>query len=272
MLKFVKMHGAGNDFIMADDSTGNWPTSPEFIQALCSRHKGIGGDGLILLKYVSAEKPVEMRYFNSDGSYAAACGNGLRCAASFIYNFFPGHLKNPILLCGGNLMSGEICNDAGTIVRITMPVTEEFKPYTLESGETVYKGGVGVPHVICVRKDIRNMDVQKEGSFFRYHPLFQPDGANVDFLELNGKTGTVLIRTYERGVEGETLACGTGCSSAGVVLHQFFDFPEKVSLLCQGKDQITVEILKNGCNVSKLYLTGPAETVFSGEVDWEKKF
>lgn len=266
------MQGAGNDFIVADNTSGCWKTEPEWIAALCDRHKGIGGDGLILLKNMGPDQSVDMCYYNSDGSYAAACGNGTRCAASYVYRHFSGHRKTMTLRSGGKLLPAEIQNEPGTRVRIQLPVTEPFKSFQLESGETVYKGGVGVPHVIVIRNDLEHTDIVREGRFLRNHPLFQPEGANVDFLELHGKTETVLIRTYERGVEDETLACGTGCASAGTVLRQFFDFPDKVSFLCRGKDEITVEILKECCNLSVIDLIGPAETVFDGMIDTGNNF
>lgn len=272
-LRFDKMHGAGNDFIVADDSDGNWPVRPESIRELCDRHKGVGGDGLILIRKNSVSGLLQMDYFNSDGSSAAMCGNGLRCAASFVYRHrLADGARKVKLHCGDCVHDTEIINEDGTQVRITLDVSEEFHAVTLENGETVYKGTVGVPHVIAIRKDPEKTDIRKEGAYLRFHPQFQPEGANADFLSFGSpdQTGPVLIRTYERGVEDETLACGTGCASAGVVLHRFFGFGPKVCFLCRGKDHIKVEILKN-CSILKgVFLTGPAETAFAGEISVEK--
>ena len=268
-LRFDKMHGAGNDFIVARNTEGNWSVQPDFIHSLCDRHKGIGADGVILIGKNPASGPLRMDYFNSDGSPAAMCGNGLRCAASFIYRHrLADGMRKVKLQCGDCIHETEIIDDAGTQVKISLSVSEEFHPVTLENGETVYKGTVGVPHVIALRSDLEKTDVRREGAFLRFHPHFQPEGANADFLRFRSpdRTGPVLIRTYERGVEDETLACGTGCASAGVVLHQFFGFGPKVCFLCRGKDHIEVEILKDCGMLQGVFLTGPAETAFIGEI------
>ena len=274
-LQFDKMHGAGNDFVVADNSSRSWPVQPDFIRSVCDRHKGVGADGLILIGKNSADGLLRMDYFNADGSAAAMCGNGLRCAASFVYRHrLAGGLHRVRLSCGDCVHDTEVIDDAGRQVKIALSVSEEFRPVALESGETVYKGILGVPHAVVIRNDPEKTDVRREGAFLRYHPLFQPDGVNVDFLSFTApdRSGPVLIRTYERGVEDETLACGTGCASAGVVLHQFFGFSGKVCFLCRGKDRIEVEILKD-CSILKyIFLTGPAETAFVGEISVEAKF
>ena len=272
-LHFDKLHGAGNDFIVADDSCRKWPVSPEFIARICDRHKGVGGDGLILIR-PEDDGTLHMTYFNSDGSHAAMCGNGLRCAASFIYHHRLADGRKSVRLLGDDgYHDTEIMNDAGTLVRITLDVSEAFHPVRLENGETVHKGTVGVPHVIAYRPDIESVDVRGEGKFLRYHPEFQPAGANADFVSFApDRKGPVMIRTYERGVEDETLACGTGCASAGVVLHQFYGFGEKVCFLCRGKDRIEVEILKECSMLKGVNLTGPAEQAFAGELDVETRF
>ena len=269
-LFFDKMHGAGNDFIIADNSTGHWPDQTSFIRSLCDRHKGIGGDGLILISRDPNSNELRMRYFNSDGSHAAMCGNGLRCAAAFVYRHRLADGRRKVRLLGDDgIHDTEIINEAGTQVKITLDISEPFRAVKLETGETVYKGTVGVPHAIAVRKDVEQTDVRRDGAFLRYHPQFQPAGVNADFVSFTSpdQSGPVSIRTYERGVEDETLACGTGCASAGVVLHQFCGFGEKVCFLCRGKDHIEVEILKKCSMLKGVFLTGPAEKAFGGEID-----
>ena len=272
-LLFDKMHGAGNDFIIADDLAGKWPVQPEFIRSICHRCKGVGGDGLILIRQDQDQNPLRMRYFNSDGSEADMCGNGLRCAGAFVYRHgLAGGARKFQLRAADGLHDIEIKNEAGTQVRISLHVSGEFHPVELENGEKVYFGTVGVPHVIAFRPDPEAVRVREEGAFLRYHQKFQPAGANADFVSFSSpaQAEPVFIRTYERGVEDETLACGTGCASAGVVLHQFFGFGPKVCFLCRGKDRIEVEILKDGCTLSEIFLTGPAERAFAGEIEVEK--
>ena len=269
-LFFDKMHGAGNDFIVADNSSGKWPFQTECIQALCCRHKGIGADGLILISREPGTDELRMRYFNSDGSHAAMCGNGLRCAAAFVYRHrLAGDHRKVRLLGDDGPHDTEIINESGTEVKISLAISEPFQAIKLETGETVYKGTVGVPHAIAIRQDVEQTDVRREGAFLRYHPKFQPGGVNADFVSFlsPGQEKPVMIRTYERGVEDETLACGTGCASAGVVLHQFLGFGEKVCFLCRGKDHIEVEILKKCSMLTGVFLTGPAEKAFAGEIE-----
>lgn len=267
---FTKMHGAGNDFIFADDSARFWHTDAENIRKICDRHRGIGADGLILLRKEKGDGPIQMDYYNSDGSPASLCGNGLRCAASFAFrNGLSDGKKQMSFLSGGNLLHAEIVDDEGETARVEILCTEPFRPYELSEEETVYKGGAGVPHAVKVVPELKleHLDVDAEGKRLRFHEKFGEAGANTDFISLPDEAGApVLIRTYERGVEAETLACGTGCASAGMVLHQFFGFPEKVSLLCRGGDRIGIEILKEEGNLKGVFLTGPAKTVFTGEI------
>ncbi len=267
---FTKMHGAGNDFIFADDSARLWNTDAESIRKICDRHRGIGADGLILLRREKDGDPIRMNYYNRDGSPASLCGNGLRCAASFAFrNGLTGGKKQMSFLSGGNLLQAEIMDENGETARVEIVCTEPFRAYELSPGETVYKGGAGVPHAVKIVPEwkLEHLDVDGEGRRLRLHERFQPEGANVNFISLPVDQGMpVLIRTYERGVEAETLACGTGCASAGMVLHSFFGFPEKVSLLCRGGDRIGIEISKEQGNLKGVFLTGPAKTVFTGEI------
>ena len=263
---FTKMHGAGNDFILVDDSELKWSRSPEFIAGICDRHLGVGGDGIIYLRKNDGGDVIRMDYYNSDGS-GAVCGNGLRCSASFAYRKgLSGGKKRMVFLAGGNLLSAEVKDDAGASVRTELLVTESFRKYELEGAEIVYKGGAGVPHLIKVVPDAEKVDVRREGRRLRFLEQFQPEGANVDFVSFTEKNRPVVVRTYERGVEEETLACGTGCASVGVVLHSFFDFPRKLSILSRGGDILEIEIIKE-CNILKgVFLTGPAVTVCEGEL------
>ena len=264
---FTKMHGAGNDFILVDDSELKWSRSPEFIAGICDRHLGVGGDGIIYLRKNDGGDVIRMDYYNSDGS-GAVCGNGLRCSASFAYrNGLSGGKREMIFLAGGERLRAEIMDAEGFSVKIELCVTEPFRKYLLPDAGAVYKGDVGVPHLVKVVPDTAAVDVGGEGRRLRFHERFLPDGVNVDFVSLPEKTDSpAAIRTYERGVEDETLACGTGCASAAAVLHQFFGFPEKLSILSRGGDILEIEIIKE-CNILKgVFLTGPAVTVFTGEL------
>lgn len=289
---FTKMHGAGNDFIVAEmprlPETGSEKLfCKENIAFLCDRHLGVGGDGLILIRPLPEKNEndlpcCEMRYFNSDGGMAEMCGNGLRCAASFAYKkgLFPGAKKVEYRSCGIR-EEAEILDDAGERIRISLSLTEEFQAYEIEyEGKIykVYKGKVGVPHAVIVlpeKEEWEKLDIKTFGAFLRYHALFAPAGTNVDFLffekgEERKETPEIFIRTYERGVEEETLCCGTGCSSSALVLRKFFSFPEKLRLFCRKGDEIEIEIMQE-CNILKgVYLSGPAKTVFEASLVLEE--
>ena len=267
-LHFDKLHGAGNDFIIADDTEGIWPQDPGFIRAVCDRHKGVGGDGLILIQAKPGSDP-RMIYFNSDGSRADMCGNGLRCAASFVFRHGLADFRRAVRLTADDgVHETEILDADGSRVKVSLLIAEEFHPVKLDSGETVYKGILGVPHAIVIRPDLEAVDVRKEGAYLRYHPVFRPAGVNVNFIGGTSpdQAGPVAVRTYERGVEDETLACGTGCASTAVVLNRFFGFGEKICLLCRGKDRIEVEIPKECSTLKGVLLSGPAEQAFDGKI------
>ncbi|MBO4305502.1 MAG: diaminopimelate epimerase [Lentisphaeria bacterium] len=287
VFEFTKMHGAGNDFILArmpslSPEKREKVFSRERIAFLCDRHLGIGGDGLILAEPLATRSAkgaamAEMHYFNSDGGSAAMCGNGLRCAASFLYRKgLLGKEKEMCFLSAGIEAESEILDEEGKRVKIHLDVTEGFRKFEVTfEGRTfpVYKGGVGVPHAVAVLKEEEwnTLDVRKLGSFLRYHSLFAPEGANADFLffpegEREKKSPRVLIRTYERGVEDETLCCGTGCSSSAVVLRNFFSFPAEMRFFCRKGDEIAIEIPEEGNTLKRVHLSGPAETVFEGKM------
>lgn len=268
---FVKMHGAGNDFIVTLLTEQTSSFTPQQIRSLCHRQRGIGADGLILLDLMPDPDGIfQMYFYNNDGSSANACGNGLRCAASYLYAQTSTRQKEFRIHCGTELFHAQIRDEKGESVSIALPLTEPFVKVDLPEGITVYRGTVGVPHgVVICDGDPQTFPVNEKGRSLRNHPAFAPEGINVDFLFLKGKNDPARIRTYERGVEEETLACGTGCCSAGVVLHEYFNYPEKVSLLCQGKDLIQVDILKDCSKLSsvKMILIGPVKKVFEGNTD-----
>lgn len=272
-LQFAKMHGAGNDFIVVDDTPARRTYSPEQIRKLCRRRTGIGADGLISLQALPDSSAVQMSFFNCDGSRASLCGNGLRCAAAFAGKY--GLAEGPFIRFVTD--SGILCAEllGNNQVRIELPLTEDFQEYpSLPSDEGAgirmkgYRGVVGVPHFVLPLPDVSDIDLPALGRSIRFHRLFAPGGVNVDFVQdpAGLPEGSPLpIRTYERGVEGETLACGTGIASAACALWKFRGSPGKQTFLCRSGDLIQVEITANGSIVNKIHLTGPAAVAFTGE-------
>ncbi len=254
------MHGAGNDFIVADNSSGNWPSDVRFISGICSRNRGVGADGLILLE---GKGPFKMSFFNCDGSAASMCGNGLRCAALFTWKHMKSGRRITFKTGAGTLhaeITGQEC------ARIEIPVAGEFKKAELD-GRTLFFGNTGVPHAVVRVKDVKAVDVVKKGRTLRNHAFFAPAGTNVNFISMpDTDEGPFRIRTYERGVEGETSACGTGIAASSVVLMSFFGIRPPVRFLTAESDLLTVDLQDrtNIFPISKVSLEGPAVEAFTG--------
>ena len=221
--RFVKMSGSGNDFVFLDAHEGGAPDpleTPEWIRAACSRGTGIGADGVVFLgRPRSADAAAEVRYYNSDGGRAALCGNatlcatrlsaelGLASAAGFALDTDSGRLA--VRMRGGR---PEI--DLGTVADVRPAVPE------IAAGPGERRIGfalVGVPHLVVLEDDVDTVDVRNRGAQLRSHPALGAPGANVNFVSRDDATGW-RIRTFERGVEGETLACGTGAVATGILL------------------------------------------------------
>jgi diaminopimelate epimerase len=270
MRKFSKMHGAGNDFIVADDRDLKWPRNADFIRRICDRRHGIGADGFILLSAPSSFlADITMSFFNCDGKSAEMCGNGLRCAALFARR----HLldKSKLKFCtDAGILGAEIIDKKN--VTIEIPVNRQPEKISIEK-QDCYSVDTGVPHLVLLCDDVNQIDLCKEGCKLRNHALFQPVGTNVNFVSIqNDKCAPVFIRTYERGVEGETPACGTGIAAAGLALVRFCDFEFPVKFITAYSDTITVDFFRNDNMVvsyTKILLTGPAVEVYTGSINKE---
>lgn len=265
MISFQKMHGAGNDFIMvaAEDLQGRDLDSPS-IAALCDRRTGIGADGLIIVApATSAEAAFRMIYFNADGGEAEMCGNGARCTVDFAHR--AGLFSGSCLFdTYSGLLSGKII--APGEVEVSLPSWKDLAlnldlpgtPWAIQ-----HSCNTGVPHLVIPVDNVQDIDIVKWGAYFRYHEQFAPAGSNVNWVSRNGDTGEFLIRTYERGVEDETLACGTGASASAVVLCHLKEANSPVALRTRGGDLLTITV---DLASASLLLRGPAVTSFQGEV------
>ncbi|OGV21027.1 MAG: diaminopimelate epimerase [Lentisphaerae bacterium GWF2_38_69] len=262
-MEFSKMHGAGNDFIIIDYRSlpGRLPES-EAILKMCNRERGIGADGLIVLRSEkNSEYDFEMFFFNNDGSRESMCGNGLRCASLYAHRYFELDKQLSAKTDSGILRTQII--DERT-VRIEIPYLEEFKKITVE-GIELYAGSTGVPHAVLFVEDIKSIDVLKEGRYLRYHKVFGQRGTNVNFVSnFKGLDSVYAIRTYEKGVENETLACGTGISASAICAVLFKNAGKKVTFITNSKDELTVELPDRAEKFDKVFLTGPAIEVFKG--------
>jgi len=262
-IRFTKMAGSGNDFIFVGPAfAGLSGRAPELARSLCERRKAIGADGLVFVD--DSEETLYMRYYNSDGSEADFCGNGARC---FVLYAIEKKIREGKVEfgTGAGRHLGEVTPDG---VRVSMEAPRLIGDEMLEvAGDTrlVTLAEAGVPHAVLLSGDVSSVDVERLGREIRMHPQFQPEGANADFVETGGRDG-FPIRTYERGVESETLACGSGCVAAALVLRSKNITGSKSAFRVASGDVLQVEIPRKG-EEGEAYLTGPARIVYEGETD-----
>ena len=254
---FVKMHGAGNDFVLVDDRDGQFPCDDHRrIAAMATRPDGIGCEGVILVQKSDAAD-FRMRFFNPDGTEVELCGNGARCVAAFARDIGAVQADRMRFETAAGMIDAEILEP--NLVRIAMPQPKDFAEDFCVAG---------VPHKIVTVENLAKTDVCGEGRRIRLSDAFAPEGTNVDFVTYKAPN-RVLIRTYERGVEAETGACGTGSVAAAVigVADYGLAFPVQVKTV-QGYELI-VDGAYDGAVFSGISLTGPVKRVFSGEIDWD---
>ncbi len=243
IISFWKMHGAGNDFILVDDRAGHFPANTDTIATLCRPHTGIGSDGLILIR-TSPSADFLMRYFNPDGGEVDMCGNGARCVA-------------------------RLAHDLGTVTLQLPTPTRHLARGTLElpNGQDITYDflDTGVPHVVVETDDVESCPVVDMGRAIRYHEAFAPAGTNANFVQICS-ANEIRIRTYERGVEDETLACGTGITAAAITVAMRNAMPPPIAVAAASGDILTVGFESGPAGMSNVKLTGPAEYVFKGEL------
>lgn len=252
---FSKYEGAGNDFILIDDRSVSFPLDPSLIQQLCHRQKGIGADGVILLQ--PPRNPAahfRMRIFNSDASEASMCGNGLRCLVRFIQDLGMPQLHFQI----ESEHSLHRCEVQEAGILIDLGSVEEVHWGLSFLGMTTYLVHTGVPHLVTFVNELETLDVAGLGRELRYFPQFAPAGVNVNFAQLL-EDNQIALRTYERGVEAETLACGTGAAAVGYVASKLQGKAGPFSLKTRSGESL--EVVLDRASVA---LSGPARLVFEG--------
>ncbi len=261
LIPFVKYHGAGNDFIMIDDRSTEWESriDEQWIALACHRRFGIGADGMILLQQGKEGADFFMKYYNSDGRTSSFCGNGGRCIVAFA-GALGVHQNQCKFLATDGWHTGEILPDGQ--VRITMKDVHAID----RIDDNSFTLNTGSPHYVTFLDSLADMDVFKEGKAIRNSPLFKEEGINVNFVE-EVASGEIIIRTYERGVEDETFACGTGVVAAALAASYHSSNNLKTwSVHARGGD-LQVDFQKDGSQqYSAIWLTGPAVEVFKGEI------
>ena len=267
MIPFWKMHGAGNDFILIDDRQNKFSADNiELIKRICCRRTGIGSEGLILIRS-STIADFRMRFFNPNGNEAEMCGNGARCVAQLAHDLRITGTTMKFETRAG-IISAEVNHKS---VKLQLPpATSYLKDQTLitQSGEEINYDFIntGVPHVVVQTKDLENYPVTKNGYAIIKHQDFAPNETNVNFAQLCSKD-SINIRTFERGVEDETLACGTGITATAISMALRNLVHPPVSVTAASGDRLIVDFCIQNSTVSKITLTGPATHVFSGEIE-----
>ena len=265
MLKFTKMNGAGNDFVLLDNLDGRLQLGSGEIARLCDRHRGVGADGVLIVEQPANGADFRMRYYNADGGEAEMCGNGARCFARYASRV-SGREGMVSFETQAGVISA-VCE--GEDVRLAMSEPHGLaldQALELAGGSvTVHSINTGVPHAIVFVEDLEKTDVRGLGALLRHHPHFAPKGTNANFVQVLGPD-VAAIRTYERGVEDETLACGTGVVAAALVLHEKRGASSPVSVRVRGGDLLRVGFVKRGETYSNVTLTGPADFVFDGQI------
>ena len=266
MLRFTKMNGAGNDFVLLDNRSGEIALTRQQIARLCDRHRGVGADGVLILEPAANGADFRMRYYNADGGEAEMCGNGARCFARYASRT-AGPLENVSFETPAGVIGAEL---RGELVRLKMSEPKDLRiglKLTIE-GQKIEADYVdsGVPHVVIPVPSIDSVDVHSLGAKLRFHPQFAPRGANANFRVQRGPR-QIAIRTYERGVEAETLACGTGVVASAIVFAARENVPGPIEVIVRGGDTLEVNFQRNGDAFSDVTLTGPAEFVFDGTIE-----
>lgn len=269
-LKFWKMHGAQNDFVLFDDRCGGFPVADRaFIARIAALHSGIGSEGVILIQK-SETADFLMRFFNPDGGEADMCGNGARCVARLAFELGAADKKMTIETKAG-LLEAQVMQE-GVQLRMTKPSGWKLDGSLELDGHNLAYSFVntGVPHVVMRTGGLCDADVFGTGSAVRRHRDFAPAGTNVNFMEVL-PNGELNVRTYERGVENETLACGTGVTACGLIAakHGWVKLPVNVHVA--SGDVLVVNGRLTADGADGVTLTGPTEHIFEGTIEYEEK-
>lgn len=278
-INFTKMNGAGNDFILIDTEENKEVLLTScLIQQLCDRRKGIGADGILLIKS-STSHDYELEYYNSDGSLGSLCGNGSRCSIKYYFEK-NNDIKTKIsFLCSGITYSGKIEGNGLITFFLDDPIDLKLNIEIKinEQEFPIHYVNTGSPHAVIFwdylkknfNEDFNAFDAKTLGKNIRYSEEFQPKGTNVNFVYKDTK-GNLNIRTYERGVEDETYACGTGTVASALVSSLIYSLNPPLNFTTFGKDKLVVNFQKKNDLFSKITLTGPVKINYIGTYNFIK--
>ena len=261
---FYKMQGSGNDFIVIDNRARSISPDvmPAWAKALCPHAFSIGADGIIFLEAdASGRAATRWHFFNADGSRAEMCGNGSRCATLLAHRLGMAPAEHHMLTDAGPVHA-KVFPEAGEVEVQLTPARDLALNFPLSLGDqdwTAHFANTGVPHTVIVSDDVKALDIRGLGAKVRYHERFAPAGTNANFIQVLNRE-TLLLRTYERGVENETYACGTGAAASVAVAHALG--------LCEARARVTTsggEVLEITVDGADIFLRGKAQIVYQGE-------
>jgi diaminopimelate epimerase len=272
-IEFYKMSGAGNDFVVIDNRNGKIKNKVALAKKLCERRYGIGADGLMLIDKAK-DADFTMSYYNADGSYGGMCGNGGRCISYLAYVLKAAGKKQEFI-ANEHRYKSEIFKNR---IALTM-----LDPWDMVFNEQLSLNGnvypyhfinTGAPHVVIDVNDLStkfpqldNTPVELLGAQIRYHENFKPAGTNVNFIKRN-TASQIFVRTYERGVEAETHACGTGSVASALVASTLWKIPSPITVIPKSGKKLTVKFKKKSdTDYYNIQLIGPAEITFRGTID-----
>ena len=263
-ISFAKLSGAGNDFVIIDNRRNVIPENEaDFVRKVCTRRVSVGADGLLLVDN-SDIADFKMRYFNSDGGEVETCGNGARCIARFAYAEKVVPSREMRFETRAGVYGAQVMEDT---VKLHMSDAVDMRlnfPLMLSDGlHTVSFVNTGVPHVVFFVDDLESMDVVNLGKETRYHKDFQPEGTNANFVEIQDED-TLKIRTYERGVEDETLACGTGCIAAAIIMAAMRKGRSPIVAHTRGGYLLKIYFRLESQGAKEVFLEGDARIVCRG--------
>ena len=267
IISFTKMNGAGNDFVVLDNRDLAYSLSKKEIAHLCDRHRGIGADGLLAAEPSEGKADFRFRYYNADGGEAEMCGNGARCFGRFTAHLLPQESDEVTFeTIAGELTAKLIGDDVEVAMSNPFDLEPELKIEIAGLASPIHSVNTGVPHTVSYVENLSELDVLAAGSAIRNHPHFAPAGTNANFAQVL-TTGHIAIRTYERGVEGETLACGTGMVACALYHHLITGAPSPIKVDVKGGETLQIGFEKSGDEFVNVTLTGPAEITFTGEIE-----
>lgn len=259
---FYKFHASGNDFIIILDRESSIEFEELEIKRLCHRKFGVGADGCIILRPQAPSK-YRMQYYNRDGKKANFCGNALRCLALCIPMHFEGAFANNVETDAGICKISCTPDFKQARVELELPTVVSARQQLFLSDKCwfFHKVHFGVPHVIFFVRNLHKFPVNRFGAIIRHHKIFSPEGVNVNFVEIKSKK--IWVRTYERGVEQETLACGSGGAAVSIILSMSKNIPNPIPIVFASKEEVSYSVCPKQMSY-RVVINGSASFVFQG--------